>query len=152
MYQQKQIQVFEFSGMQMKMSCSQSSKMNQLQQDLLVKPFLHAPSIILVDDFDSLVRKSEEEYDLSTIALLSLVFKLFERVHETPNVTLILVASSLEGIDSKLLVSGKLDNEIFVPVPSEQVRAEILKIMLEEYNVGDELIEKIATVCILTWT
>ncbi|XP_055532056.1 ribosome biogenesis protein SPATA5L1 isoform X2 [Wyeomyia smithii] len=94
-------------------------------------------SILLVKDVESLCSKlsSRKGEDLSNISRISCQFiALLDRYQLDGNFVTIASTSQIEALDLRVRRPGRLGAEIFIRMPSEQQRIEIVKTVLEHCN------------------
>lgn len=112
--------------------------------DVFVQAHLHQPSLIIIDDIDSIAGKKEAQpLDPSSTVASSLCAE-FDRLGAA-RVLVIAAATVLSNIDENLRRPGRFEFEIEIPVPDSKARAEILKIITcQAKNVFVEALENMA--------
>ncbi|HEY1835325.1 MAG TPA: ATP-binding protein [Candidatus Saccharimonadales bacterium] len=89
------------------------------------------PTIILFDEFDSIVGTSEEPSSDSGAATRNSVSGIFKQemndlAVKNPNVLVAATTNSFDRIDGALIRSGRFDHKLLVPMPDTEGRAEIM--------------------------
>ncbi|XP_076239284.1 ATPase family gene 2 protein homolog A isoform X2 [Calliopsis andreniformis] len=90
-----------------------------------------APSIILIEEIDSLCPKrstSSTDHERRVLAQLITLFDDIQNTNE--NVVILTTTSKLDFVDSSLRRPGRIDKEFEIYVPTPSIRAEILKKLL----------------------
>ena len=87
-----------------------------------------APSIIFIDEIDSIARKREQVQGEAEKRIVAQLLTLMDGMEARSNVVVIAATNRPEAIDEALRRPGRFDREITVGVPDERGRREILGI------------------------
>ncbi len=87
-----------------------------------------APSIIFIDEIDSIARKREQVQGEAEKRIVAQLLTLMDGMEARANVVVIAATNRPEAIDEALRRPGRFDREITVGVPDERGRREILGI------------------------
>ncbi|XP_057327731.1 ribosome biogenesis protein SPATA5 [Microplitis mediator] len=124
-----------------------SNEGSQKLVDLFTKAKAQAPSVIFIEDIDTLCpKKGSSEAEK---ALLETLIQEIDYLQESNLSTLLLTTSSkLDSIDSLLRRDDRLGYEIEIPTPTPHMRCEILKKLLSKIpnNVTDDELNEIGFV------
>ncbi|EJW02555.1 26S proteasome subunit P45 family protein [Edhazardia aedis USNM 41457] len=119
---------------------------SRLVRELFVMAREHAPSIIFMDEIDSIGQARTDKGGDSEVqrTMLELLNQL-DGFESTQNIKIIMATNRIDILDPALLRTGRIDRKIEFPQPSLKARIEILKIHSRKMNLtkGIEL-EKIA--------
>jgi AAA family ATPase len=114
---------------------------------LFKEAFEKAPSIIFIEDIDTLCpRKSSSMTDHEKRVLATLV-TLFDSLQDNDKKVMVLaITSKPETVDSSLRRPGRIDKEFEMPVPTRQIRKEILLKVIEKmpHSLKNEDIDQIS--------
>ncbi|KAL0478798.1 cell division cycle protein 48 [Acrasis kona] len=99
------------------------------------------PFLVMIDDMDLL----GEDYHSESSPFHMLLHSLFEQVHKCTRAALICATRSVNAIDSRLRSSGRLERELYIPVPNHHSRSSIIQIMINKCNMNIDLVDKINT-------
>ncbi|XP_043527623.1 ATPase family protein 2 homolog isoform X1 [Frieseomelitta varia] len=116
-------------------------------QDIFVEAKTKAPSIILIEEIDSLCPKRSTSSTDHERRVLSQLITLFDDIQNAnDNVVILATTSKLDLVDSSLRRPGRIDKEFEIYVPTYSMRAEIFKKMLLKIpnNLSSEDIQDIA--------
>lgn len=89
-----------------------------------------APTIILIDDIDSLApSKGNETVSVSHIQTINQLLSEMDTIDESKNEGIFVIGTTgrIENIEQSLLRPGRFDWQIHVPLPSDQDRQEIIE-------------------------
>ncbi len=87
-----------------------------------------APSIIFIDEIDSIAPKRENVHGEAEKRLVAQLLTLMDGLNSRANVVVIAATNRAEAIDEALRRPGRFDREIVIGVPDEAGRREILAI------------------------
>ncbi|KZC09114.1 PREDICTED: spermatogenesis-associated protein 5 [Dufourea novaeangliae] len=103
----------------------------QKLKDIFMEARAKAPSIILIEEIDSLCPKRSSSTTDHERRVLSQLIALFDDIQNTnDNVVILATTSKLEQVDSSLRRPGRIDKEFEVYVPTRNMRTEILQKLL----------------------
>ncbi|KXN70987.1 26S protease regulatory subunit 8 [Conidiobolus coronatus NRRL 28638] len=113
---------------------------SRMVRELFVMAREHAPSIIFMDEIDSIGSARVESGGGSSggdsevqRTMLELLNQL-DGFEPTKNIKVIMATNRIDILDSALLRPGRIDRKIEFPPPSETARADILKIHSRKMN------------------
>lgn len=89
------------------------------------------PAIILVDEIDWLAQASKEEDLESYFYKQTLLKTLLEALNSQEQIGLIVISSEPWNLDHKFFSASKINKHVFIPPPSTEEKAEILRLSLE---------------------
>ncbi|XP_012236742.1 ATPase family protein 2 homolog isoform X4 [Bombus impatiens] len=102
-------------------------------QDIFTEAKDKAPSIILIEEIDSLCPKRSTSTTDHERRILSQLTALFDGIQNAnDNVVILATTSKLDLIDNSLRRPGRIDKEFEIHVPTTNMRAEIFKKMLSK--------------------
>jgi transitional endoplasmic reticulum ATPase len=87
-----------------------------------------APSIIFIDEIDSIAPKREQVHGEAEKRLVAQLLTLMDGLHARSNIVVIAATNRPDAIDEALRRPGRFDREIIIGVPDESGRREILGI------------------------
>ncbi|CAI2349473.1 unnamed protein product [Caenorhabditis sp. 36 PRJEB53466] len=109
----------------------------RMVRELFVMAREHAPSIIFMDEIDSIgssrlegSRGGDSEVQRTMLELLNQL----DGFEATKNIKVIMATNRIDILDSALLRPGRIDRKIEFPAPDEKARADILKIHSRKMN------------------
>ncbi len=108
----------------------------QTEQNLrtaLATASVMAPCVLWVDEIEKAIAEGNNDQGVSQRLLGHLLTWMSER--EAP-VFLVATANNIDRLPPELIRKGRLDEVFFVDLPSAEVRAEILRIHLQQRNLG----------------
>ncbi|EFP03050.1 hypothetical protein GCK72_001734 [Caenorhabditis remanei] len=123
----------------------------RMVRELFVMAREHSPSIIFMDEIDSIgssrlegSRGGDSEVQRTMLELLNQL----DGFEATKNIKVIMATNRIDILDSALLRPGRIDRKIEFPAPDEKARAQILKIHSRKMNLMrgirmDKIAEKI---------
>jgi transitional endoplasmic reticulum ATPase len=88
----------------------------------------HAPSIIFIDEIDSIASKREEVTGEVEKRIVSQMLTLLDGIHNRGKVVVIGASNRQDALDPALRRPGRFDREIEIGIPDEEGRMEILHI------------------------
>uniref|UniRef100_A0A0K0DN17 AAA domain-containing protein n=1 Tax=Angiostrongylus cantonensis TaxID=6313 RepID=A0A0K0DN17_ANGCA len=97
----------------------------------------HAPSIIFMDEIDSIGSKRVEGFSGGDSEVQRTMLELLNQLdgfEATKNIKVIMATNRIDILDPALLRPGRIDRKIEFPAPDEKARAEILKIHSRKMN------------------
>ncbi|GLT65041.1 hypothetical protein SLA2020_374940, partial [Shorea laevis] len=104
-----------------------------------------APSIIFIDEIDSIAPKREKTNDGDERRIVSQLLTLMDGLKPRPDVIVIGATNRPNSIDPALRRFGRFDREIDIGVPDEVGRLEILRIHTRKMKLSDNVdLERIA--------
>ncbi|KAI9291871.1 hypothetical protein K502DRAFT_308633 [Neoconidiobolus thromboides FSU 785] len=109
---------------------------SRMVRELFVMAREHAPSIIFMDEIDSIgSSRSESSTGDSEVqrTMLELLNQL-DGFEATKNIKVIMATNRIDILDSALLRPGRIDRKIEFPPPNETARTDILKIHSRKMN------------------
>ncbi|XP_050574226.1 ribosome biogenesis protein SPATA5 isoform X2 [Bombus affinis] len=102
-------------------------------QDIFMEAKDKAPSIILIEEIDSLCPKRSTSSTDHERRILSQLTALFDGIQNAnDNVVILATTSKLDLVDNSLRRPGRIDKEFEIHVPTTNMRAEIFKKMLSK--------------------
>lgn len=100
-------------------------------QDIFAEAKAKAPTIILIEEIDSLCPKRSNSSTDHERRVLSQLIALFDEIQNTNGkIAILATTSKLDLVDGSLRRPGRIDKEFEIFVPSPNMRAEILKKLL----------------------
>lgn len=105
-------------------------------RELFVMARQHAPSIIFMDEIDSIGgsriegQKGDSEVQRTMLELLNQL----DGFETTQNIKIIMATNRIDILDDALLRPGRIDRKIEFPHPNEDARVDILKIHSRKMN------------------
>uniref|UniRef100_A0A1I7T2Y2 AAA domain-containing protein n=1 Tax=Caenorhabditis tropicalis TaxID=1561998 RepID=A0A1I7T2Y2_9PELO len=109
----------------------------RMVRELFIMAREHAPSIIFMDEIDSIgssrvegSRGGDSEVQRTMLELLNQL----DGFEATKNIKIIMATNRIDILDSALLRPGRIDRKIEFPAPDEKARAEILRIHSRKMN------------------
>lgn len=112
-------------------------------RELFAKAKANAPSIIFIDEIDSVGKSRGEGRNDEREATLNQLLTEMDGFEDNSGVIVIAATNKIEVIDEALLRSGRFDRRIFLNLPNFNDRIDILKIYLKNKMV-DVNLEEIA--------
>ncbi len=98
-----------------------------------------APSIIFIDEIDSIARKRDQVQGETEKRIVAQLLTLMDGMEARANVVVIAATNRPEAIDEALRRPGRFDREIVVGVPDERGRKEILGIHTRGMPLADDV-------------
>jgi len=98
-----------------------------------------APSIIFMDELDSIAPKREQAQGETEKRIVSQLLTLMDSLKPSSNVIVIGATNRPNVIESALRRPGRFDRELEIPIPDEEGRLEILKIKTKDMQMDDSI-------------
>jgi len=108
-------------------------------REIFKKAEEHAPSIIFIDEIDSIAPKREEVTGEVERRVVSQLLTLMDGINNRGKVIVIAATNRQDSIDSALRRPGRFDKEIEIGVPNYEERAEILNIHMNGVPIDDKV-------------
>merc|ERR1719356_921235 len=107
-----------------------------------------APCVIFFDELDALVPRRSAEGSSSSERVVNQMLTEMDGVQARSQVYVIAATNRPDIVDPAMLRPGRLDRLIYVPLPSEQGRLEILEAHMRKLPLASNVdLEKFATEC-----
>uniref|UniRef100_A0A915D0T1 26S protease regulatory subunit n=1 Tax=Ditylenchus dipsaci TaxID=166011 RepID=A0A915D0T1_9BILA len=110
----------------------------RMVRDLFVMAREHAPSIIFMDEIDSIgssrLEGSRSGGDSEVQRTMLELLNQLDGFEPTKNIKVIMATNRMDILDAALLRPGRIDRKIEFPAPDERARADILKIHSKKMN------------------
>jgi len=122
---------------------------SRMVRELFVMARQHAPSIIFMDEVDSIGSSRTEGRGDSEVqrTMLELLNQL-DGFESTSNIKILMATNRIDILDQALLRPGRIDRKIEFPNPNEAARLDILKIHSRRMNLVRGInLKKIASKC-----
>ena len=113
---------------------------------LFSRALAHAPSLVMIDEFDVIATNRERLASQSDVRAASQLLTLMDGLEEVDGLILMATTNRIQAIDPAFRRPGRFEEEIFVGPPNEEARAEILSIHTREMPLTAEAQEAIAVV------
>lgn len=107
---------------------------SRLVRELFVMAREHAPSIIFMDEIDSIGSTRTERGDSEVQRTMLELLNQLDGFESTKNIKVIMATNRIDILDPALLRTGRIDRKIEFPHPTVKARAEILKIHSRKMN------------------
>ncbi|KAL1822763.1 hypothetical protein ACET3Z_009541 [Daucus carota] len=144
---ESELPMYEISATQLVSGVSGASEENI--RDLFSKAYRTAPSIVFIDEIDSIASKRENaqtgmECRIVT-QLLSCMdqpprhYKDIDSLSIPPYVLVIAATNRPDALDPALRRPGRFDREILLPPPDHNAKVEILYVLTSKLQVGNEI-------------
>ncbi|XP_022668690.1 26S proteasome regulatory subunit 8-like [Varroa destructor] len=127
---------------------------SRMVRDIFVMARKHSPSIIFVDEIDSIgsARTIEADNDSNDSEVHRTMLELLNQLdgfEPTQNIKVIMATNRIDVLDPALLRSGRIDRKIEFPPPNERSRLDILRIHSRKMNLTrnvdlKKIVEKMA--------
>lgn len=96
----------------------------------------HAPSIIFLDEIDSIARKRNKRVSSDTI---NQVLAEMDGFAKNEQVVVVGCTNVLRFLDPAILRPGRFDRIIRIPLPTKRSRSELLKFYIKKVAVAGEI-------------
>ena len=109
----------------------------RLVRELFVMARQHAPSIIFMDEIDSIGGQRIDDDSKGDSEVQRTMLELLNRLdgfEESQNIKIIMATNRIDILDDALLRPGRIDRKIEFPNPNEKARYDILKIHSRKMN------------------
>jgi len=107
---------------------------SRMVRELFVMAREHAPSIIFMDEIDSIGSSRMDGGDSEVQRTMLELLNQLDGFEQTQNIKVIMATNRIDILDPALLRPGRIDRKIEFPPPNEAARAEILKIHSRKMN------------------
>lgn len=97
------------------------------------------PSVLLVDEIDSLVPKRDVATHEHTVQMVSQILVLLDGLEDRGGVAVLATTNRLGSIDPAILRPGRFDYHVAVPMPSDVGRRRILEVHAERMRLADDV-------------
>ena len=113
---------------------------------LFSRALAHAPSLVMIDEFDVIATNRERLASQSDVRAASQLLTLMDGLEEVDGLILMATTNRIQAIDPAFRRPGRFEEEIFVGPPSASARAEILSIHTREMPLTVEAHDAITAV------
>ena len=113
---------------------------------LFSRALAHAPSLVMIDEFDVIATNRERLASQSDVRAASQLLTLMDGLEEVDGLILMATTNRIQAIDPAFRRPGRFEEEIFVGPPGEAARAEILSIHTREMPLTVEAQDALAGV------
>ena len=113
---------------------------------LFSRALAHAPSLVMIDEFDVIATNRERLASQSDVRAASQLLTLMDGLEEVDGLILMATTNRIQAIDPAFRRPGRFEEEIFVGPPDAAARAEILSIHTREMPLTAEAQDSIAAV------
>lgn len=107
---------------------------SRLVRELFVMAREHAPSIIFMDEIDSIGSTRTERGDSEVQRTMLELLNQLDGFESTKNIKVIMATNRIDILDPALLRTGRIDRKIEFPNPTVKARLEIVKIHSRKMN------------------
>jgi transitional endoplasmic reticulum ATPase len=105
-------------------------------QQLFKAAKLSEPSIVFIDDLHLMAPDRKNLANAAQIPVTTELMNQLDGLKNTRGVLVLAAADNLKAIDKDLLDTNRLEKQIYVPLPDEKAREQILKVMLRNVKFG----------------
>jgi len=113
---------------------------------LFSRALAHAPSLVMIDEFDVIATNRERLASQSDVRAASQLLTLMDGLEEVDGLILMGTTNRIQAIDPAFRRPGRFEEEIFVGPPNEEARAEILSIHTREMPLSEEAHDAIGAI------
>ena len=113
---------------------------------LFSRALAHAPSLVMIDEFDVIATNRERLASQSDVRAASQLLTLMDGLEEVDGLILMATTNRIQAIDPAFRRPGRFEEEIFVGPPGASARAEILSIHTREMPLTVEAQDAITAV------
>ena len=99
----------------------------------------HAPSIIFIDELDSIAPKREDVYGEVERRVVAQMLTLMDGLNTREKVIVIAATNRIDAIDQALRRHGRFDREIEIGVPTKEGRREVLDVHARSMPLKDDV-------------
>ena len=110
----------------------------------------HAPSVVLIDELDSLTPHREKSGAQSDVRIVTQMLSLLDGMLKVDGVIVIGTTNRVDAIDTAMRRPGRFDREIFIGPPEADGRLDILQIHTREMPLTKAAIEHLPAVAAVT--
>lgn len=110
----------------------------------------HAPSVVLIDEIDSLAPHREKSGAQSDVRIVTQMLSLLDGMLKVDGVIVIGTTNRVDAIDTAMRRPGRFDREIFIGPPEADGRLDILQIHTREMPLTKAAIEYLPSVAAVT--
>ncbi|XP_028136564.1 uncharacterized protein LOC114331258 [Diabrotica virgifera virgifera] len=111
----------------------------QAVRDIFQKAQSARPCILFFDEFDSLAPRRGHDNTGVTDRVVNQLLTQLDGVESLTGVCVLAATSRPDLLDSALLRPGRLDKQLLCPLPNEEDRYEILKVLSKNLNLSDDV-------------
>jgi transitional endoplasmic reticulum ATPase len=108
-------------------------------QQLFNAAKLSEPSIVFIDDLHLMAPDHTDLTKAARIPVTTELMKQLDLLKESRGVLVLAAADNLKDIDKDLLDTSRLEKQIYVPLPDEKAREQILRVLLRSVKVARKL-------------
>jgi 26S proteasome regulatory subunit T6 len=114
---------------------------SRLVRELFIMAREHAPSIIFMDEIDSIgsVRNDSTKGDSEVQRTMLELLNQLDGFESRHNIKVIMATNRIDILDPALLRPGRIDRKIEFPAPKKEARVEILKIHSRKMNLTKKI-------------
>ena len=113
---------------------------------LFSRALAHAPSLVMIDEFDVIATNRERLASQSDVRAASQLLTLMDGLEEVDGLILMATTNRLAAIDPAFRRPGRFEEEIFLGPPDQVARAEILSIHTREMPLTEPAQQGIAEI------
>jgi transitional endoplasmic reticulum ATPase len=110
----------------------------------------HAPSIILIDELDSIAPHRDKAGAQSDVRMVTQLLSLLDGLMKVDGLVVIGTTNRVDAIDAAMRRPGRFDQEIFLGPPDSEGRLDILKIQTREMPLSGEASQHLSHVASVT--
>eukprot|EP00049_Salpingoeca_infusionum_P017960 m.355180 g.355180 ORF g.355180 m.355180 type:complete len:399 (-) comp17190_c0_seq1:250-1446(-) len=107
---------------------------SKMVRELFVMARQHAPSIIFMDEIDSIGASRSDSGDKEVQRTMMELLNQLDGFEATQSIKVIMATNRIDILDSALLRPGRIDRKIEFPAPNENARLQILRIHSRKMN------------------
>eukprot|EP01100_Stratorugosa_tubuloviscum_P002946 TRINITY_DN16_c0_g3_i2.p1 TRINITY_DN16_c0_g3~~TRINITY_DN16_c0_g3_i2.p1 ORF type:complete len:391 (+),score=206.43 TRINITY_DN16_c0_g3_i2:167-1339(+) len=116
---------------------------SRMVRELFVMAREHAPSIIFMDEIDSIgsarIESGSGNGDSEVQRTMLELLNQLDGFESTKNIKVLMATNRIDILDPALLRSGRIDRKIEFPLPNEEARARIIQIHSRRMNVKSDV-------------
>lgn len=110
-------------------------------ESLLLEPFTNIPALICIDDLEMVCGNRGDR-----IQSLASINKLLEHVNTNDRIAFIGTTRNMESIDFSIRTHGRLDREMYIPIPNHQDRKQIIQMVMDRLHIDKTLLDRLNNV------